>query len=65
MPSIPNALVSMLLRLPNIKFVVVTLGDKGCIMLERSIDGKSNIKLCCLLRTANMKAIYGIGLIRT
>ncbi|KAI0500458.1 hypothetical protein KFK09_018670 [Dendrobium nobile] len=37
-PSIPNALVSILLRLPKIKFVVVTRGDKGCIMLERSIN---------------------------
>ncbi|XP_010243613.1 PREDICTED: uncharacterized protein LOC104587626 isoform X1 [Nelumbo nucifera] len=37
-PSIPSALVSMLLRLPNIKFVIVTLGEGGCIMLERSIN---------------------------
>ncbi|XP_060676103.1 uncharacterized protein LOC107426447 isoform X1 [Ziziphus jujuba] len=37
-PSIPSALVSMLLRLPNIKFVVVTLGEEGCIMLERSVN---------------------------
>ncbi|KAK1290253.1 putative fructokinase-3 [Acorus calamus] len=36
--SIPSALVSMLLRLPNAKFVVVTLGENGCIMLERSLD---------------------------
>ncbi|KAJ0113024.1 hypothetical protein Patl1_01677 [Pistacia atlantica] len=35
-PSIPSALVSMLLRLPNLKFVIVTLGENGCIMLERS-----------------------------
>lgn len=37
--SIPVALVSMLLRLPNIKFVIVTLGERGCIMLERSMTG--------------------------
>lgn len=37
-PSIPTALVSILLRLPHVKFVIVTLGDKGCIMLERSIN---------------------------
>ncbi|KZV32952.1 ribokinase-like [Dorcoceras hygrometricum] len=37
-PSVPSALVSMLLKLPNIKFVVVTLGEDGCIMLERSIS---------------------------
>ncbi|CAO1940566.1 unnamed protein product [Urochloa humidicola] len=36
--SIPVALVSMLSRLPNIKFVIVTLGEKGCLMLERSAD---------------------------
>nr|CAD1820924.1 unnamed protein product [Ananas comosus var. bracteatus] len=35
--STPSALVSLLLRLPNIKFVIITLGEKGCIMFERSI----------------------------
>ncbi|XP_019440961.1 PREDICTED: ribokinase-like isoform X2 [Lupinus angustifolius] len=39
--TIPQALVSMLLRLPNIKFVIVTLGKDGCIMIERSVDGPS------------------------
>ncbi|KAL8494437.1 hypothetical protein ACS0TY_025302 [Phlomoides rotata] len=34
--SVPSALVSMLLKLPNVKFVIVTLGEDGCIMLERS-----------------------------
>ncbi|KAI3886503.1 hypothetical protein MKX03_036002 [Papaver bracteatum] len=37
-PSIPSALVSMLMRLPNLKFVIVTLGDDGCVMLGRSLD---------------------------
>ncbi|XP_019709713.1 uncharacterized protein [Elaeis guineensis] len=37
-PSIPTALVSILLRLPHVKFVIVTLGDKGCMLLERSIN---------------------------
>ncbi|KAK6143975.1 hypothetical protein DH2020_020795 [Rehmannia glutinosa] len=37
-PSVPTALVSMLLKLPNIKFVVVTLGEDGCVMLERSSE---------------------------
>lgn len=37
-PSISSALVSMLLRLPKIKFVIVTLGEDGCIMLERSTE---------------------------
>ncbi|KAK7267482.1 hypothetical protein RIF29_20156 [Crotalaria pallida] len=36
--TIPQALVSVLLRLPNIKFVIVTLGKDGCIMLERNVD---------------------------
>lgn len=39
-PSVPSALVSMLLRLPNLKFVIVTLGENGCIMLERSKNGE-------------------------
>ncbi|KAI4350288.1 hypothetical protein L6164_004757 [Bauhinia variegata] len=37
-PTIPRALVSMLLRLPKIKFVIVTLGKDGCIMLERNVS---------------------------
>lgn len=37
--TVPQALVSMLLRLPNLKFVTVTLGKEGCIMLERSVNG--------------------------
>lgn len=37
-PSVPSALVSMLLRLPHVKFVIVTLGENGCIMLERSVN---------------------------
>ncbi|XP_055821264.1 uncharacterized protein LOC129889831 isoform X2 [Solanum dulcamara] len=35
-PSVPAALVSVLLKLPNIKFVIVTLGEDGCMMLERA-----------------------------
>ncbi|XP_023733381.1 uncharacterized protein LOC111881209 isoform X1 [Lactuca sativa] len=34
-PSVATALVSMLLRLPKLKFVIVTLGADGCIMLDR------------------------------
>ncbi|XP_042514836.1 ribokinase-like isoform X2 [Macadamia integrifolia] len=37
-PSIPSALVSILLRLPNVKFVIVTLGVDGCIMLDRRVE---------------------------
>ncbi|XP_026660401.2 ribokinase-like isoform X3 [Phoenix dactylifera] len=43
-PSIPSALVSILMRVPNIKFVIVTLGEKGCIMLERSINEASEME---------------------
>ncbi|XP_010908003.2 uncharacterized protein [Elaeis guineensis] len=43
-PPIPSALVSILLRLANIKFVIATLGDKGCIMLERSINEASEME---------------------
>lgn len=42
-PSVPSALVSMLLRLPNLRFAIVTLGEDGCIMLERSVDGEYSI----------------------
>ncbi|KNA15175.1 hypothetical protein SOVF_100310 isoform A [Spinacia oleracea] len=35
-PSMASALVSMLIRLPKLKFVIVTLGEEGCIMLQRS-----------------------------
>ncbi|GAY40210.1 hypothetical protein CUMW_050250 [Citrus unshiu] len=37
-PSVPSALVSMLLKLPNLRFAIVTLGEDGCIMLERSVN---------------------------
>nr|KAJ0203823.1 hypothetical protein LSAT_V11C500294690 [Lactuca sativa] len=39
--TVPSALVSMLFRLPKVKFVIVTLGADGCIMLERSIPDNS------------------------
>ncbi|XP_059275908.1 uncharacterized protein LOC132030344 [Lycium ferocissimum] len=35
-PSVQDALVSVLLKLPNVKFVIVTLGEDGCMMLERA-----------------------------
>ncbi|XP_051120461.1 ribokinase isoform X2 [Andrographis paniculata] len=37
-PSVPSSLLSILLKLPNIKFVVVTLGEDGCMMMERSSE---------------------------
>ncbi|XP_042515771.1 ribokinase-like isoform X4 [Macadamia integrifolia] len=39
-PSMPSALVSILLRLPNVKFVIVTLGVDGCIMLDRCVEAE-------------------------
>ncbi|XP_040869737.1 putative ribokinase/pfkB superfamily isoform X3 [Glycine max] len=36
--TVSKALVCMLLRLPNIKFVIATLGKDGCIMLERCVN---------------------------
>nr|XP_043610658.1 ribokinase-like isoform X3 [Erigeron canadensis] len=41
-PTVPSALVSMLLRLPKVKFVIVTLGSDGCMMLERSIAAEDS-----------------------
>ncbi|KAK1368320.1 hypothetical protein POM88_034412 [Heracleum sosnowskyi] len=38
--SIPNALVCMLLKLPKVKFVIVTLGEDGCLMLERCLGAE-------------------------
>ncbi|XP_062200453.1 uncharacterized protein LOC133903104 [Phragmites australis] len=37
--SIPCALLEILLQHPRAKFVIVTLGENGCMMLERSEDG--------------------------
>ncbi|MCH83485.1 5-dehydro-2-deoxygluconokinase, partial [Trifolium medium] len=37
--TVPKSLVYMLLRLPKVKFVIVTLGKDGCIMLERTTNG--------------------------
>ncbi|KAG0575984.1 hypothetical protein KC19_5G045900 [Ceratodon purpureus] len=34
-PTVAEALLQMLVRLPRLKFVIVTLGASGCIMLER------------------------------
>ncbi|KAL9262602.1 hypothetical protein AKJ16_DCAP01768 [Drosera capensis] len=38
-PSMPAALVSMLLSLPKLRFVIVALGENGCIMLRRNQEG--------------------------
>ncbi|XP_061368600.1 uncharacterized protein LOC133311560 isoform X1 [Gastrolobium bilobum] len=42
--SIPRALVSIILRLPRLKFVIATLGEDGCIMLEKCVDEGSHLE---------------------
>nr|XP_004495042.1 ribokinase-like isoform X2 [Cicer arietinum] len=42
--TIPRALVSIMLRLPRLKFVIATLGKDGCIMLEKCEDDGSHLK---------------------
>lgn len=62
-PSVPKALVSMLLRLPDIKFVIVTLGEDGCIMVERSGTGKGQVVvsfLCLKLEPSSVCFRYEI-----
>ncbi|QHO45790.1 Sulfofructose kinase [Arachis hypogaea] len=56
--TIPKALVSMVLRLPKVKFVIVTLGKDGCIMLERSVDegaSREEADVDILLESLEMK----------
>ncbi|XP_054803926.1 fructokinase-1-like isoform X2 [Prosopis cineraria] len=36
--SIPRAMVSILLKLPKLKFVIATLGENGSMMLEQCMD---------------------------
>lgn len=38
-PSIAGGLISILLKLPSAKVVIATLGEDGCIMLERAETG--------------------------
>uniref|UniRef100_A0A0D3HEH1 Carbohydrate kinase PfkB domain-containing protein n=1 Tax=Oryza barthii TaxID=65489 RepID=A0A0D3HEH1_9ORYZ len=40
-PSIPSALLEILLQYPCACFAVVTLGENGCMMLERGKDGEN------------------------
>lgn len=44
-PSVASALVSLMLRLPNLRFIIVTLGGEGCIMLERSTEGQFTLQM--------------------
>ncbi|KAK3415289.1 hypothetical protein EUGRSUZ_H00838 [Eucalyptus grandis] len=40
-PSLPSALISMLLILPKLKFAIVPLGEHGSLMRERSSEAES------------------------
>jgi len=42
-PSSPSALLSMLIRLPKLKFVIMTLGEHGCVILERCSSGEFSL----------------------
>ncbi|PON54575.1 Ribokinase [Trema orientale] len=56
-PSVPSALVSLLLRLPKLKFVIVTLGEDGCVMLERSVkeDSQKEVDVDSLLESLKQR----------
>ncbi|XP_058207540.1 uncharacterized protein LOC131320729 isoform X2 [Rhododendron vialii] len=56
--SVPSALLSMLLKLPNVKFVIVTLGGDGCIMLQRIVtegDQSEEMDIDNLLESLNQR----------
>lgn len=42
-PTLPEALIEMTLRLPQLKFVIATLGASGCVMLEKTAADASNL----------------------
>ncbi|KAL6883224.1 hypothetical protein ACP4OV_010638 [Aristida adscensionis] len=42
-PSIPCALLEILLQYPRTRFIIVTLGEDGCMMLERSGGDDSGV----------------------
>eukprot|EP00250_Pteridium_aquilinum_P021140 c25037_g1_i1 orf=311-1609(-) len=43
--TLPEALIELAMRLPYLKFVIVTLGAAGCVMLERSFNDSSHLEL--------------------
>ncbi|XP_025795483.1 uncharacterized protein LOC112875740 isoform X3 [Panicum hallii] len=43
-PSLPCALLEILVQYPRVKFVIATLGEKGCMMLERSEGGDGAVE---------------------
>ncbi|GAY40205.1 hypothetical protein CUMW_050240 [Citrus unshiu] len=63
-PSVPSALVSMLLKLPNLRFAIVTLGEDGCIMLERSLKQRKDDRVAvptCISSLETRLRAEGIG----
>ncbi|XP_059077056.1 uncharacterized protein LOC131057390 isoform X3 [Cryptomeria japonica] len=57
-PSIASALVAIALKLPHLKFVIVTLGEEGCIMLEKNMQGSrdgENIDVNIMLESLQKK----------
>ncbi|KAH7427408.1 hypothetical protein KP509_10G043500 [Ceratopteris richardii] len=44
-PTFPGALTQIAIKLPNLKFVIVTLGASGCVMLERMSHCLSDLEL--------------------
>ncbi|XP_060210256.1 uncharacterized protein LOC132637132 [Lycium barbarum] len=76
-PSISGGLISILLKLPSAKFVIVTLGEDGCIMLERaeagilcdlfekmkqSIDTTSTEPTCKTCKTSDVAKLHAKGI---
>ncbi|KAJ8435643.1 hypothetical protein Cgig2_012304 [Carnegiea gigantea] len=55
---LPKALLSMLLRLPNVKFVIVTLGENGCIMLERQAPEPEKLNVEKIMETLKQKIVH-------
>lgn len=43
--TLPEALIEIALRLPDLKFVIVTLGASGCVMLEKSFADTSDLEI--------------------
>ncbi|MCO5583585.1 hypothetical protein L7F22_037498 [Adiantum nelumboides] len=45
LPTLPEALVNISTKLPCLKFVIVTLGAAGCVMLEKTVDESTYLEL--------------------
>ncbi|MCO5547096.1 hypothetical protein L7F22_000538 [Adiantum nelumboides] len=45
LPTLPESLVNICTKLPCLKFVIVTLGAAGCVMLEKTVDDLAHLEL--------------------